>query len=559
MQPTQPISLVQYRSPLWLIGPLADKELRVASRQRKYYLLRFAYVCLLALVTLQFWYSVARIGGGASAVAQVARLGEVGKNAIMAIVWFQFVTAQVLATVLLSDAISSEVRQRTLEGLLVTPLGAIHIVFGKLLSKLLQVVLLLAISVPVLAVARVFGGVPWDYVVSGLCLTLSASVFAGALSLFYSIVYRQAYHAVLAVALWYAVVWGLLTLTMMSLSAAYLGPARATFVSSLLNPIAALVGRTRAMVAPAGGPTALAPLWLPCLVLLFASALVLLVSVRRVRRTAGALGRPSLRGPTTHRPGLRSLWANPIRMSQTVRRVEGAPVVWKELCTPLFQARRRAVFHLALWVGVIGLLLIGMVSFGRRTYGGVFLPIQLLEWLFLICLAVTAAGAITREKEARTWPILLATPLDNREIVKGKAVAALQRNVALLLPLSVLYLLVPSLGPGFMSMVQSSLYLLSMYVSLAGATVFLLGLGLYLSTRLKTTAAAVVATLALYFVPKFLSSHLLVPWFVLKGPKVLPGVRGAMLAMAFAFPVVFAGIGVSCLGAAVRRLRRNVF
>jgi ABC-type transport system involved in multi-copper enzyme maturation permease subunit len=557
MQPTQPISLVEYLSPLRLVGPLADKELRVASRQRKYYLLRFAYVCLLTLVTMQFWHVVTQAGGGASAVVQMSRLSEAGKTIIVTIVWFQFVTGQILATVLLSDAISSEVRQRTLEGLLATPLGAVHIVLGKLLSKLLQVVLLLAISLPVLAVARVFGGVPWDYVVSGLCLTFLASVFAGALSLFYSIGYRQPYHAVLAVALWYAVVWGLLTLTMTSL--AYLGPARATFVSSLLNPIAALVARTRAMVTPAGGPSALAPLWSSCLVLLFAAALVLVVSVRRVRRTALALGRPSLRGPTTHRLGRRSLWANPIRMSQTVRRVEGAPVVWKELCTPLFQARRQAVFHLALWVGVIGLLLIGVISFGRRTYGGVFLPIELLQGLFLICLAVTAAGAITREKEARTWSILLATPLENSEIVKGKAVAALRRNVALLLPLSVLYVLVPLLGPGFMSIVQSFLYLLSIYVSLAGATVFLLGLGLYLSTRLKTTAAAVVATLALYFVPKFLSSHLLVPWFVLKGPNVLPGVRGAMLAMAFAFPIVFAGIGVSCLRAAVRRLRRNVF
>ena len=543
----------------WRAGPIFQKELRVASRQRKYYLLRFAYVCLLAVVTLQFWYSVARVGGGASGVAQVARLGAVGKDAIITIVWFQFVTAQVLATVLLSDAISSEVRQRTLEGLLVAPLGALHIVFGKLLSKLLQVVLLLGISMPVLGVARVFGSVPWDYVVWGLCLTLSASVFAGALSLFYSIVYRQPYHAVLVVVLWYLVVWGLLTLVMMSLSVAFLGPARATFASSLLNPIAALVTWTRAVVTPAGGPGAPAPPWLPCLVLLSAAGLVLLASVRRVRRTAGALGRPAPRGPMTHRPGPGSLWANPIRMSQTVRRVEGTPVVWKDLCTPLFQARWRAVFHLALWVGVLGLFLIGVVSFGRRAYGGVFLPIQLLQGLFLICLAVTAAGAITREKEARTWPILLATPLENREIVRGKAVAALHRNLALLLPLSVLYLLVPFMGPAFMSIVQSFFYLLSIYVNLAGATVFLLGLGLYLSARLRTTAAAVVGTLALYFVPKFLLSHLLAPWFVLRGPRVLPGVRGAMLALAFVFPVVFAGIGVSCLWVTSRRLRHNVF
>jgi ABC-type transport system involved in multi-copper enzyme maturation permease subunit len=192
----------------WLVGPILDKELRVASRQRKYYLLRFAYVCLLTLVTMQFWYVLTQVGGGASAVVQMSRLGEAGKTIIATIVWFQFVTSQMLAAVLLSDAISSEIRRRTLESLLVTPVGAAHIVLGKLLSRLVQLMLLLAISLPVLALVRVFGGVPWDYVVAGICITLSGSVFAGSLSLLCSITNRHAHQAVLAVVVWYLVVLG---------------------------------------------------------------------------------------------------------------------------------------------------------------------------------------------------------------------------------------------------------------------------------------------------------------------------------------------------------------
>ncbi len=623
MQTATSLSLLHSLSPMRLAGPIFGKELRVASRQRKYYLLRFVYVCLLAFVTLEFWYAVARVGGGASSVAQVSRLSEVGKSTIVAIVVFQFVAAQVLTAVLLSDAISSEIRQRTLEGLLVTPIGAVHLVVGKLLSRLFQVCLLLAISLPVLAVARVFGGVPWDYVVSGVCITLSASVFAGALSLFCSIGYRHAYHAFLAVAFWYLVVWGLLTFTMTSSLAAF-GSARATFILSLINPIAALVERTQTIIRGAGGASMPAPLWAHCLTMLCAAAAFLAVAVPRVRRIALVLGRPSLRSPMTDRLGLGSLFANPLRMHQTIRHVRGAPVVWKDMCMPLFQARRQAVYHIALWVTVVACFLVVVSVFlGIRSYGGIFLPLQILQWFFLIRLAVAAAGAITREKEARTWPILLATPLENRDIVKSKAVAAFRKNVGLLVPLLALYLIVslrrpgrPSssqsfsslfstsvvlafalifflglgwyltakmkttrvarknvaflvpllvLGlllsnvvPGLILLPQSLIFFLSSCVSLAGAVVFLLGVGLYLSTRLKTSTAAIVSTLALYFVPKLLFCGTPLPWFLLTRSRMFPGSMGAMWIMTFVPPVVFAGVGVSCLRAATRRLRHNV-
>src|SRR3990172_1140004 len=54
----------------WLTGPVVGKELRVASRQGKYYLLRLAYVGLLCLVIFYFWHAIVRVGGGAAAVAR---------------------------------------------------------------------------------------------------------------------------------------------------------------------------------------------------------------------------------------------------------------------------------------------------------------------------------------------------------------------------------------------------------------------------------------------------------------------------------------------------------
>ncbi len=541
----------------WLAGPIFDKELRVASRQRKYYLLRFVYVCLLVLVMVQFWFVVVRVSGGASGAVQISRLGEAGKTVIATIVWFQFITGQILAAVLLSDAISSEIRQRTLEGLLVTPIGALHLVLGKLLSRLLQLVLLLAISLPVLAVARVFGGVPWDYVVAGLCITLSGSVFAGSLSLLYSITHRQAYQAVLVVALWYLVVWGLLSLPLMGLTAAgYVSYRTVAFALSLTNPFLALIARTEAIFRGPSGANASAPLLLHCLMILAAAAFLLALSVWRVRRTAVVhkLGAPrEARVLRRHGAGPKASrrWSE-----QAIRRVKGAPVVWKELCTPLLQARRQVLYNLALWVVVATFIFLVVVFFGPRVYGSFFIPILILQWLFIIRLGVAAAGSVTREKEACTWAILLTTPLSDEEIIKGKLNAAFRRNLPLLIPLSVLYVLAALLGPTYK--LGPLLVVLSVGVGLVGSVVFLLGVGVYLSTRLKTTAGAVASTFALYLVPKLFCCGVPGPLFLLS-PGSTGGPFAGLFAVALVSPAFHAAAGLLCLRAARRRLRRNVF
>lgn len=555
MQPTQPISLVEYLSPLRLVGPLTVKELRVASRQRKYYLLRFAYVCLLALVTMQFWYVLTQAGGGASAVVQMSRLGEAGKTIIVTIVWFQFITGQMLAAVLLSDAISSEIRRRTLEGLLVTPIGAVHIVLGKLLSRLVQLVLLLAISLPVLALVRVFGGVPWDYVVAGVCITLSGSVFAGSLSLLCSITNRHAHQAVLAVVVWYLVVWGILAWALMLLTRSGFPPyAFTTLVLSLTNPFLALLVRTEAIFRGPSGANASVPLLWHCLTILALAAVMLALSVRRVRHAAlvGQAGSSreakarAKRGAIARRKG----------MSQPIRRVKGAPVVWKELCTPLFQARRQIVFHVVLWAAVAAFIFVMVAFFGPQVYGSFFIPIPILQWLFVIRLGVAAASAVTREKEAHTWAILLTTPLSDEEILKGKLSAAFRRNLALLIPLLVLYLFAVVLGPTYQF--GPLLLVLSIGAGLAGSVVFLLGAGVYLSTRLKTTAGAVATTLGVFLVPKLFCCGVPGPLFLLS-PGSSGGPFAGMFAVALVPPAVHVIAGLLCLRAALRRLRRNVF
>ena len=131
-------------SPFSLTGPIFDKELRVSSRRRRNYILRFAYIALLTAFLALVW--IEAMGQTGSGVYRVSRMAEAGKAIIVYIVWFQFCAVQILAVIMLSNSISDEIYHRTLGVLMTTPITSFQIVMGKLSSKLFQLILLLGVS-----------------------------------------------------------------------------------------------------------------------------------------------------------------------------------------------------------------------------------------------------------------------------------------------------------------------------------------------------------------------------------------------------------------------------
>ncbi|MHC4337989.1 MAG: hypothetical protein ACYSTG_08610, partial [Planctomycetota bacterium] len=190
-------SVSKVMNPAWMTGPIFDKELRVSSRRRRNYWLRFAYMAVLTLFVVMVWLSVVEMQGTWRGAYRVSLMSEAGIHITSTIVIFQFVATQLIAVIMLSTSISDEIYNRTLGLLMTTPINSFQIVMGKLFSKLLQLILLLAISLPLLAIVRVFGGVPWGFVISSLCITLTAVIFAGSLSLYFSIGGRRAYAVIL--------------------------------------------------------------------------------------------------------------------------------------------------------------------------------------------------------------------------------------------------------------------------------------------------------------------------------------------------------------------------
>ncbi len=551
--------LSRFLNPAWLAGPIFEKELRVSSRRKRNYYLRCVYIILLGVFVISTWYSTVIFRSSGSAVYQISRLSQAGRRIITAIIWFQFIVAQLIAVVMLSSSISDEIHTGTLNVLMTTPLSSFQIVTGKLMSKLLQLMLLLAISLPLMAIIRVFGGVPWDYVISSVFITLSAALFAGALSLLLSMSYRHSYNVILSAVIGYLLIFAALPGLIIGLAAAGIFNRQTTqSVLAMTSPFWALLKSTEAMSTASGTNIFSWPMH--CLFMLAATALLLGLSVWRVRKVAlnAALGRYV----STKKAKKAS--------ADVIKRVKGSPIIWKEMRKGLIGRGKR---NIAITILLIGIFLLVFIS--------IFLPLGMRQnWFFatflmsglylvvMIRMAVLSAGGIAGEKDARTWPILLMTPLEDKEIVRGKAIAAFRRNVPLLLIYFVMFYthyVRMAISVGLSNFSTSLLpFFITSTIGLASSIIFVIGSGLYFGVRLRTATAAVAVTAGLYLVMNgpFVSIFRLVSLVLFSLLGSISGSRGSV-AWYYAVRIIFllfqVGIGLFLMRCAVRRLRRNIF
>jgi ABC-2 type transport system permease protein len=490
--------VAQFLSLSWLTGPIFDKELRVSSRRRRNYVLRFAYLALLTAFLVLVWLEEVEHSG--SSVYRISRMARAGQTIVIFIIWFQFCATQIVAVIMLSTSISDEVYNRTLGLLMTTPINSFQIVMGKLFSKLLQLILLMAISLPLLAIVRVFGGVPWDYIISSLCITITAVIFVGSLSLFFSIFSRRAYVVIIVTILTLGVLFALLPFSAGMLWNAITGdwPGRALTAAIFYhNPYGVLFFNTEMMMSPrtAGGmPFFFWPLH--CGIMLVASAIVLSLSVSMVRKVAlrQATGQldVSSRKSRSHKHAARGS-VNLQDFTTAPRRVTGPPVIWKELRFPLL-GRRKIATLIGIFIGLSMLFITYWLCAQKHSlddeethilYAVIFLGLGIL---FTVVLASTC---ITSEKESRSWPLLLATILDDRDILFGKFVGILRRCLPIwifLLGHVIIFSLADFIHP---------VAIIQMGILVAWIMVFLSGTGLYFSSRFRHTTTAVIMNFAL--------------------------------------------------------------
>ena len=511
-------SVLHFLSLSWLTGPIFDNDLRVSSRRKRNYTLRLIYVILLTFFIAIVWLSVVKSEG--SSAYQKSRLALAGKTIVTTIVMFQFFATQIIAIIMLSTSISDEIYHRTLGLLMTTPIGSFQIVMGKLFSKLLQIILLLAISLPLLAIVRIFGGVPWEYVLSSLCITLTAVIFAGSLSLYFSINNRRAYVVIIKTVFTLGVLFFFIpTITSILLRPRWIyAPVFGNPITAFplmivflhLNPLVAISVNTATMISnsvptmmailaitPASSPFFYCPLH--CILMLVASGLLIAMSVKVVRKVAlrQAVGQiESVPNRTLEKKPKKSRPRHAKRKEPTgiIRPVTGSPVLWRELRAPMIQGAEGRNSIIGLTVAVIALLITYWISVKEDCLDQAFTHICYVLMFTVVgsvFTVVLSATSITSEKESRSWPILLATSMDDWHILLGKAAGVFRRCLPIWLLMAghiFLFICIKYIHP---------IAIFHISISVTGLVVFLTGAGVYFSARFKRTTSAVIASFAL--------------------------------------------------------------
>jgi ABC-2 type transport system permease protein len=223
-------------------NPMIWKELRQRLRERKAWLLPTIYLLLLSSAML-FMYSEMVNSRGNRAGPQGADLGTA---VFFLVVFGQMVVLLLLAPVFSAGSITIEKEQRTLAALLTSLLTAPQIWWGKFVTALLYLILLLSSSLPLLALSFAFGGVEPKEVVAatGYSILVLASICA--LGLYCSALFKRSVHStsagyglVLVLSVLTAVVFGYLQEHWVSSGAMTRGETIPAYIQAplMLNPL----------------------------------------------------------------------------------------------------------------------------------------------------------------------------------------------------------------------------------------------------------------------------------------------------------------------------------
>ncbi|HLM82559.1 MAG TPA: ABC transporter permease subunit [Terriglobales bacterium] len=172
------------------MNPMIRKELRQRMRERRGWLLPSLYLVVLGAV-VTFAYFVTTADRGRSNIQG----STVGVALFLTLAYSQLALLLLLVPIFSAGSITIEKEQRTLAGLLTSLLTSAQIWWGKFVSSLLFVLLLLVTSLPVLSMAFAFGGIgPWE-IFSATVTTVLILGCMSAIGLYCSSAFQRSVHA----------------------------------------------------------------------------------------------------------------------------------------------------------------------------------------------------------------------------------------------------------------------------------------------------------------------------------------------------------------------------
>jgi ABC-type transport system involved in multi-copper enzyme maturation permease subunit len=166
------------------------KELRQRMRERRSWILPSIYIGVLgAVVAMAYFFTLSESPWQRGGDIQGA---QIGVTVFITVVFAQLSLLLLLAPVFSAGSLTIEKEQRTLPMLLTSLLSPAEIWYGKFVSALLFLTLLLVSALPVLSLAFSLGGVGPAEVVRATAMTLLVLASISALGLYFSSIFRVA-------------------------------------------------------------------------------------------------------------------------------------------------------------------------------------------------------------------------------------------------------------------------------------------------------------------------------------------------------------------------------
>jgi len=346
--------------------------------------------------------------------------------------WVQLPLLLFFAALSAASTISREKDRRTFVLLLMTDMANYEIVLGKVLGSLLQIVLLLAGMIPILAAILLLGGVSPLQVAQSTLILAATAIGAASLGGLVAL-WREKTFPALALTVLFLVLY-LCLVRALGLLPGVLGLGiSGEAVQRWLDPFQALIS---VLEPPIDTDFAIAPAYGFAATVLLISFLLNAWSILRLR-VWNPSGEPVMqreapsdaeeeekdRAKAHAAPGaLRGVWPNPI--------------LWREIRTRAYG--RRPFLVKTAYALVIGLICYYALeplwsSSGRTPYFAArgLVPVGILSLLLVTAQAVTA---ITSERDSGALDLLLVTDLTPNEFIFGKLWGILYNSKEYLIP-----------------------------------------------------------------------------------------------------------------------------
>jgi ABC-type transport system involved in multi-copper enzyme maturation permease subunit len=499
-----------------LFGPVLFYDLVRSARRLRFVVIRTLYALLIAFILVWLFYLQVIERGWQQPYQKMADFANTFFYVFLVV---QFITVVLLTPAYTAGAISEEKERKTLEFILATDLQNREIVLGKMVSRLLNLTLLLLAGVPILSFLQFLGGVDFSMVLASFAATALTMYSLGGLSMLNSVMCRRARDAIvmtylmavayiiLATGAWFLMMYVTMSGVWPELAAFpsmgdWVSPVTLNDLVNWFNAGNVIYGIFR--LGRGSGATAVFEKELPailggyilfhalagtaCVVwsILRLRVLGLREDVKRSVRKKGARGRG---GP---RP-----------------RVGRHPMIWKEVFAEgglRLNALGHIVAGVLFFMSFLPTIITLYVWFDDKfrfqgadgwkrvteTLNGAQLRFvgTVVAVLMILAVVVRAAGSIRSERERNTLDELLTTRLTNSEILFGKWLGAILSVRWGWAWLGLIWLV--CLVTGSVQVFALPLVFVSLLVYAAVGT----GVGLWFSAGSKTTLRATVAALA---------------------------------------------------------------